>query len=151
MTSKRATALRWSLVAAWMLFVWSRSLFDGPDSTAQSNVIVTIVRPLLEALGVRDAALMSFLVRKACHACEYAVLGWLLAWTGRAGDGRRTKLRAWAPLALAVATASIDETIQLFVPGRSGALRDVLIDCCGATVGFVVLRCCAAVRARHSR
>ena len=33
---------------------------------------------------------------------------------------------------------SIDETIQLFVPGRAGMITDVMIDCCGAATGVVL-------------
>ena len=34
---------------------------------------------------------------------------------------------------------SIDETIQLFVPGRAGMITDAMIDCCGAATGVVRL------------
>ena len=33
---------------------------------------------------------------------------------------------------------SIDETIQLFVPGRAGMITDVMIDCCGSTTGVAL-------------
>ena len=33
---------------------------------------------------------------------------------------------------------SIDETIQLFVPGRAGMITDVMIDYCGAATGVVL-------------
>ena len=35
-------------------------------------------------------------------------------------------------------SGSIDETIQLFVPGRAGMITDVMIDCCGAATGVVL-------------
>lgn len=35
-------------------------------------------------------------------------------------------------------TAFLDETIQLFVPGRSGQISDVWVDLLGAAVGIVL-------------
>ena len=139
MTARGRRAARWAAVVAWTLFVWSRSLFDGPDSAAQSNVVVALVRPLLEALGVRDASLMSLLVRKAGHFCEYAVLGGLASWADGPRPVKAPLVRQAPLLALALAVAALDETIQLFVPGRTGSPRDVLIDGCGAAVGLVAL------------
>ena len=59
----------------WTLFIWSRSLFAGPESLAQSDAVVNLMRPLLVGFGVHDANAMSFLVRKAGHVSEYLVLG----------------------------------------------------------------------------
>ena len=41
---------------------------------------------------------------------------------------------------VAVAYAVTDEVHQLFVPGRSGRITDVLIDGAGAVVGGIVVR-----------
>ena len=35
--------------------------------------------------------------------------------------------------------ASTDELHQLFVPGRSGQVKDVLIDGCGAVIGALII------------
>ena len=39
-------------------------------------------------------------------------------------------------LAYCVFYAAIDEIHQLFVPGRSGEIKDVLIDSCGSFIGI---------------
>lgn len=124
--------VRWALVVAWILFIWSRSLFPGPASSSQSNFVAALLEPLFEALGIRDWSQMTFLVRKAAHFLEYTVLGALLALT-------REEESAWWPRALVgVATPSADETIQLFVPGRSGQVTDVMLDCAGAACGMAL-------------
>ena len=51
-------------------------------------------------------------------------------------------------LFLCLLTALTDETIQLFVPGRSGELRDVWIDFAGGVLGCGVAGMVHAVRKR---
>lgn len=41
-------------------------------------------------------------------------------------------------LSFSAATALADETIQRFVPGRSGQISDVLIDCAGSFAGVLL-------------
>ena len=47
--------------------------------------------------------------------------------------------RTHRPLLWGAAAACIDETIQVFVPGRGPGLRDVAIDCLGVLLGIVLL------------
>lgn len=141
---KHATWVR-ALVAAWVLFIWSRSLFSGPESSAQSGFVVELLRPAFEALGMTDVDLMTFVVRKTAHFSEYAVLGVLLALTHV--SGRRAI--PWPQALLGVAVAAADESIQLFVPGRSGQPTDVLIDTCGMLSGLAIAA--LVIRARSNR
>lgn len=136
---------RWFLVFAWALFIWSRSLFPGPESTAQSAVVVDILRPAFEALGVTNATLMSFLVRKAGHFLEYAVFGALLGSTPE--DGRP----GWRQVVPGLIVPSADETLQRFVPGRSGQLSDVALDCAGVAFGLFVTTGIRSVRRKYRR
>ena len=77
------------------------------------------------------------IVRKCAHFCEYALLGVLSA--GACAlifpTGAR---RAWLPLAFCATCAALDEWHQTFVSGRSGELRDVLIDSGGAVCGLLL-------------
>lgn len=123
--------LRWLPVVAWALFIWSRSLFSGPESSEQSAAVVAFVRPLFEQLGIADETLMTFVVRKLAHFSEYFMLGVLLSFTA----SRRV---AWPQALLGAAVACADESIQLFVPGRSGQFSDVLIDSCGMLCGLAI-------------
>ncbi len=129
---------RWLVVLAWALFIWSRSLFAGPESTAQSDFVVAIVRPVFDLLGVTDPSIRSFVVRKLGHFTEYFILGILASFTG-----------AGLPqAATGVLVPSADETIQLFVPGRSGQVTDVCLDVCGFSCGFATAW---GVRKLHAR
>lgn len=130
--------LAWGVAfVLWIGFVWGHSLVQGPASSLESGRFVALLRPVFEAAGVLDADLMSFVVRKCAHFSEYAVLGVI----GRGFFSRlcaEMALPAWAG-ALCVALVPVaDETIQLFVPGRAGSPRDVLIDLCGAATGALL-------------
>ena len=75
---------------------------------------------------------MSFLVRKAGHFLEYALFGVLLGSTP--GEGRT----GWRQVVPGVIAPSADETLQRFVPGRSGQFSDVALDCAGVAFGMLV-------------
>lgn len=113
------------------LLIWSNSLRNADQSSAQSGALFALLQPHLAPFGL-DGALGHTLLRKAAHMTEYAVLG--LLWSGelaKAG-GRITFKRAALRWQTCVLTALADETVQLFVPGRSGQVQDVWIDGVGA-------------------
>ena len=88
---------------------------------------------LLPTASPEALAAIHLLVRKAGHVVEYAVLAGL--WQRGVGG-------AWAPLALAVLTACLDELRQSFTPGRVGSVADVLLDGAAAAtaLGLIALR-----------
>lgn len=88
---------------------------------------------------------MSFLVRKAGHFLEYAVLGALLGSTPE--DGRP----GWRQVVPGLIVPSADETLQRFVPGRSGQFSDVALDCVGVALGLLVTTGIRSVRRRYRR
>ena len=121
------------------LYIWGNSLVPGGGSGSLSLFVVDVIRSALDAVGAPSAWVTNFLVRKTAHFTEYLVLGVLAS---RAFCVTRI---AWRIDLLYLAVflvmvPSIDETIQLFVPGRSGLVTDVAIDCCGALTG-VLLSC----------
>lgn len=73
---------------------------------------------------------------------------------GRTGNGARRKFRKemFLPWFIAALYAASDEIHQLFVPGRSGQLSDVILDSAGALAGvaaFTVL--CWLINRRKAR
>ena len=125
----------WLIAAvAMVLFIWCNSLVPGTQSGGLSLGVVDTLRAALDALGIPSAWVTNFVVRKAAHFTEYTVLGVLFA---RAFDLRRgASARTIAVVCLVlVLVPALDESIQLFVPGRSGQLSDVMLDCCGAATG----------------
>lgn len=128
----------WGLaLVAWVAFIWGHSLVAGPESSAESGLFVSLVRPLFEAVGVTDTDTMSFVVRKCAHFTEYAILGLIVLKNVRLWWATLRR-RASSLLLAAVAVPFVDESLQLLTPGRTGMLRDVGIDLSGLATGLAV-------------
>lgn len=128
----------WLFAAIIMvLIIWGNSLVPGSGSGSLSLSVVEAVRGALDALRLPSDWVTNFLVRKTAHFTEYAILGVLVA---HAFDPEHTAehMRLAAICLALVLVPSIDETIQLFVAGRSGQVTDVLLDCCGAATGVLL-------------
>lgn len=131
-------------LALWVGFIWCHSLIQGPESALESGRVVALLRPVFEAVGILDVDVMTFVVRKCAHFSEYAVLGVMATGLWRSLPTRR-RPPAWL-MALGISLVPVaDECIQLFVPGRTGALRDVLIDLSGAATGLLCFLAAARV------
>lgn len=129
---KQATLLRFILPFLWMLVIFLFSHQPAAISDTQSGVFVDQLQVWLPAA---DNGFLTFIVRKGAHIFAYFVLG---ALTFRAL--RQTKLAKpalWTIIICAIYAAT-DEFHQLFVPGRSGEVRDILIDTVAATVGIAI-------------
>lgn len=87
------------------------------------------------------ATLLEFhhLIRKCGHFVEYFILSLLVLRGIRAG--RRDARIAWALAAIAIVAcyASLDEFHQIFVPGRTPAITDVLLDTIGGICAQIVV------------
>jgi VanZ family protein len=103
--------IRWLAVGLWYAaIVFTSSLASTPDEG----------RPLL-----------SYLMNKGGHVFVYAILGWLLSETltsPRAGLSARRQVALAITIVTGFILASLDETRQTFVYGRTGQLSDVLLD-----------------------
>ena len=149
--SNAATCLWVAALVLWVCVIWGHSLMPGDDSSLESNMVVEFFAPLFDALGVTGLDLRVTVVRKLAHFLEHAVLAVLATGAlSRVFAGRRWCIAA---LAVCVAVPCIDETIQLFVPGRVGAVTDVCIDLCGCAAGALIawhVRYIAALKAARS-
>ncbi len=76
------------------------------------------------------------IVRKLAHFCEYMLEGFLLMLCLRVYTRHRCGI--CLPMLGGVLTALTDETIQLFVPGRSGQVTDIWMDFSGVMTGLLV-------------
>ena len=139
-------------VLVWMSVIAMFSAQHGEQSGSLSGQVAHLVVSVEERLtGVNLApdqrkARIDFWqhpVRKTAHLTVYAILGMLFYWhfTFYGYKTKRHILSAWIAVTL---YAVVDETHQLFVPGRSGNIVDVAIDSTGGIVGigFVYLIRC---------
>lgn len=123
----------------WMLVIFWFSAQVADDSQEMSDFFVRLLDALFSLDIMKNEIIQdmtSFLVRKAAHMSEYAILAILFGLTIR-----EYNKEPWLLLALTAtaAYAATDEFHQLFVPGRSGQLKDVLIDTAGGALGLGLL------------
>jgi VanZ family protein len=120
---------RWLPVVLWAALILSAA----NDEFSEANTRGWLDRILGDAPRVLNAT-----IRKGGHIAGYAILG-LLAW--------RARRSFRVALAVALAVAIADETLQSMTLTREGSIYDVLLDTCGA---LLALTCVPAVRARLS-
>ncbi len=123
------------LIVAWLCLIWGHSLQPAVVSAGESAKWLQIICKICPFITNDDNGM--FIVRKAAHFTEYGVLGVLLA-LEMAQFVRGWFRRFVEPLLLALSVAFVDETIQLFVIGRSGEVRDMWIDVAGAALAIVI-------------
>ena len=125
----------------WNIFIWHNSLETSVESSAQSGVILDWINSVLANIGGLE--LNQFLIRKAAHMFEFFVLAilWNRAFACCTADTSDISVKGQYTLPILICTvvACIDEMIQLHVPGRSGEVRDVLVDISGALLGIALI------------
>ena len=122
------------LIVAWLCFIWGHSLQPSTVSDEESGKWLEILSKVFTFLKSESGM---FIVRKSAHFTEYGILGILLA-LEFANYVKGWFRRFVEPVASAMVAAVIDETIQLFVPGRSGQVSDIWIDTAGAALGILI-------------
>lgn len=129
------------------LLIWGNSMRTSTQSAQQSGSLLAFLTPWLTALGIQPEGFHTIL-RKLAHLSEYGLLGVLWTMELWLGPHREKRRGAMERLSFCMLTAFLDETIQLFVPGRSGEIRDVWIDTAGAWTGIVITTCLVCIAAK---
>ncbi|MEI3336286.1 MAG: VanZ family protein [Clostridium sp.] len=133
MVNKKKYILRWTMLVLWMCFIFYMSSRSGSESQEQSDLVLSILNFLGLQLNESIKNIASFIVRKTAHVTEYMILYILIFRVVTLySNTKKSKLIA---LFCMVLYASTDEIHQLFVPGRSGMVRDVFIDSIGGIIG----------------
>lgn len=150
-SEQRPLSPAWCVAAGVMiLFIWGNSLVPGFSSSQVSHGTASAIQTVLDSLGIASGWVTNFLVRKAAHLTEYAILGVLVMQAFAPGVKRDRRMLGVAALVLMLVPA-IDETIQVCVPGRNGQVTDVLVDCTGALIGCLVRAAFTGIRTRLAR
>lgn len=128
------------LIAATLAFIWSNSSDSPEDTHEKSDGIVEILKPILDPFDLVSDEDFSFLIRKAAHFSEYALLGAEL-FVMRLLLERSSNTAV--PLAV-LCTAVIDETIQIY-SNRTSSTVDVIIDFFGGLAGILFIYICLRI------
>lgn len=133
------------LTILWMIVIFSFSTKPGNESEEQSikagmivcHMFVPGFGDLSEQQQIDMAQAIDHPVRKTAHAAEYAMLAGLVL------GAVTVSIIRWKNVLIAISVsvlyAATDEFHQLFVPARSGQVKDVLIDGCGAVIGTLII------------
>ena len=124
----------WAPAALWAAVVLAASSEPlAAEHTGQwlQDVVVFIAgRPL----SPEAFAITHYVIRKLAHLTEYGIFGALMFRALRSDERGWSVRSAIGAVIAAALLAAVDEWHQTFVPGRTGAAGDVLIDICGATI-----------------
>jgi VanZ family protein len=120
--------------------VWAGVIFylSAQPNLGTPSAIVALLRE--SGVPPETYELIDYLVRKAAHFTEYAILAVLIHHALGLVSGWSAQRRVAVAWALAVLYAASDEFHQSFVPGRGPAVTDVVIDACGALAGLLLWR-----------
>lgn len=129
----------------YVLFVYGHSMVPAELSSRESGAVLQIIAKIWDGLHLPGQMPTEHMVRKTAHFMEYMGMGILLCRNVQVmARQRRIPLRS--VIAAAIWLPFVDETIQLFVRGRSGQISDVWLDLAGMWTGLGLM--CLFGRAR---
>lgn len=128
---------RWWPALAWAVVI---SFFSTGIFTAEhtNRIIVPILHWLFPDAAYATLNKLHHYIRKSAHFTEYFILSLLVLRGIRAGRPGTRFAWALAVVAIVACYASLDELHQRFVPGRTAAVGDVLIDTSGGIAAQLV-------------
>lgn len=130
------------LVILWMIIVFWFSSQIGDDSQVTSGntirKIITFINNDIDKLKLEEIieTLQPF-TRKLAHFTLYT-LGGILIFNMFSSFKLKNKEKIYFSILSGAVYAITDEVHQLFVPGRSGMIKDVFIDTLGIITGVIV-------------
>jgi len=132
----------WLPLLVWMCIIFTASS-DTQSAHHSSLIFEPIMRWLFPHMTEEHIGQFHHLFRKCCHLTEYSLLA-LLAWRAirqpQKGDRRPWRWdEAGLALTIVFAYAATDEFHQIFVPGRTALVSDVMVDTSGGVLGLTLL------------
>lgn len=130
----------WFLVFLWMGLIFVQSHKVAAESNKLSKGVTEIIIETVEKISP-DAELdislsqLNHIIRKNAHFFSYLILGVLTlnALITSGGGGYKS---IGLGLLICILYAISDELHQTFIPGRSGEIKDIILDSVGALVGI---------------
>lgn len=119
------------LVILWMTVIFIMSSFNSTESSNQSNFIVNII---VNLFNIDNTKLLSLIIRKLAHFTEYLILGLIVY-----NMIHQYNKKNYIAIIICIIYAISDEIHQLYVPGRSCQILDMIIDTFGSMIGIYLL------------
>ena len=124
----------------WMIVIFSFSSADANKSTGTSDKVITTMIEIKDKITNNETPNnekeiivknSSFYIRKIAHITEYLILGFLMFNLLK----QYSVTNIYYAIGLSILYSCTDEFHQLFISGRSGNIRDILIDSIGILIG----------------
>lgn len=124
----------------WMIVIFSFSSADANKSTSTSDKVITTMIEIKDKITNNETPNnekeiivknSSFYIRKIAHITEYLILGFLMFNLLK----QYSVTNIYYAIGLSILYSCTDEFHQLFISGRSGSIRDILIDSIGILIG----------------
>ena len=154
------------LIVVSIVFAWGHSMIPAAESSEESGFVLELLKPVLSVFLPEDM-ITGLFIRKLAHFCEYALMGLemsayaaLIIRTNyvsfrKEADKTYKKTHRKQTLRLAIntvfcglAVAFIDETIQIFSPGRGPEIADVWLDMGGFVCGGMIIVLISLIKVR---
>ena len=122
-------------------FIFGNSLKQGDESALQSKPFAEFFEKILVFFNNNITySEVEHYIRKTAHFLEFFLLGLLLFFSFAAKYYRVNYIKplVYKTLGLGLTVCSVDEFLQLFVPGRSASPVDVLINFSGILISFTI-------------
>jgi VanZ family protein len=131
----------WLPMLIWMAVIFAASS-DAKSFEHSSRLLAPLLRWLFPQMSEDTVHFFIFLARKCAHVAEYAMFALLVR---RALNQSKNNLTPWSwpkvggTLLIVFLYAASDEFHQIFVPTRTPAIHDVVIDTIGGAIGLFAL------------
>ena len=135
MKKKRVITL--ILIIAWMILVFFLSNQSADDSETLSQGVLRTILKLFNLKG-ETLIITENLIRKFAHLALYT-LGGILIFMHVKTYNLEDNSKVILTQVIGTTYALTDEFHQLFILGRSGEVRDILIDSLGIAIGMLVI------------
>ena len=136
MKNKGKIAINWTLLIIWMCVIFIMSNQPAQISDSQSMGVIELFSSMGINIDGFFGQLANFVVRKCAHFIEYMILS-LLTFNvlNLYVNAKRVFILT---IAVVFIYACTDEIHQLFIVGREGAVRDVIIDTLGGITLIII-------------
>ena len=139
--------VNWFLVIGWMIIIFMFSSQVGKVSDENNKFLIYVFNLFGLNLNNIFGTLSNFIIRKASHFTEYFIL-YILIYRAMNKSKRQNMKIFIGSIVIVLLYACSDEFHQAFVPGRSPAFRDVMVDTCGGLTAFLYFYICVTLKKR---
>ena len=144
--------LSWIAVFLWMSLIFYLSHQPAAQSSGLSSSVTEVIINTIETVAPQvkiEKGDLHHIVRKNAHFLYYLILG-ILALNALKMNGVRSYRGILLALLICILYAISDEVHQIFVPGRSGEIRDVIIDSSGSGIGILAYSIVSRITGRKN-